>query len=51
MKAHRQRTSLVGWQKRRLSGLVGVLTLTVVYWVPLRRWFSRGGRQLRNSNA
>jgi hypothetical protein len=43
MKAHRQRTSLVGWQKGRLSGLVGVLTLTVVYWVPLRRWFSRWG--------
>lgn len=34
MKAHRQRTSLGGWQKRRLSELVGVLTLTVVYWDP-----------------
>ncbi len=43
MKAHRRRTSLGGWQKRRLSGLVGVLTLAVVYWVPLRRWLSRWG--------
>jgi hypothetical protein len=32
-----------GRQARRLSGLGGVLALMVVYWFPLRRWFSRWG--------
>ena len=30
-------------EKGRLPKIVGVLTLTVVYWFPVRRWFSRWG--------
>jgi hypothetical protein len=43
MTAHRQRASLRGWQKGRLSELVGVFALTAVYWFEVRRWFSRWG--------
>ena len=38
-----QDLSVRGRQKRRLPVLVGVLTLAVGYWFPVRRWFSRWG--------
>ena len=43
MTANRRRASSRGGGKRRSSAFVGLLVLTVGYWLPVRRWFSRWG--------
>ncbi len=43
MTASRQQTCLRGQRERRLPKLLVSVTLTAVYWWPVRRWFNRWG--------
>ena len=43
MTTHRRRASSCDGQKRRLSAFGCLLALSVGYWIPVRRWFSRWG--------